>query len=238
MVYVSRGGVDVKLFTEVIDLGHELYNGMPALGANLVAFWPLETFEVTRTMSGGKFGLEARMILMSEHCGTHLDVPRHLVEDGASVDQWPLEKLILPGHLLDFTDKVAGEPITVADFETAEERTGKRVEAGSAIVAWTGVDKAWGDEGFVTNRPYIPVPTAQWLVDRGITLFATDIIGMDDPAEWWLPTHLTWLKAGIPMVQQLCNLDKLVGKEFWLVVLPLKMRDGTGSPVRPVALVM
>jgi kynurenine formamidase len=40
------------------------------------------------------------------------------------------------------------------------------------------------------------------------------------------------------MVQQLCNLDKLVGKEFLFVVLPLKMRGGTASPVRPAALVM
>jgi arylformamidase len=63
-------------------------------------------------------------------------------------------------------------------------------------------------------------------------------IGMDDPAEWWWPTHAIWLRNGICMVQQLCRLDRLVGKEFLFVCLPLKMRDGTGCPVRPVALVM
>jgi kynurenine formamidase len=84
----------------------------------------------------------------------------------------------------------------------------------------------------------VPVPAAEWLVERGITLFATDLIGMDDSDEWWWPTRMVWLKAGIPMVQQLCNLDKLGGKDFWLVVLPLKMRDGTASPVRPVAFVV
>jgi kynurenine formamidase len=61
---------------------------------------------------------------------------------------------------------------------------------------------------------------------------------MDDPDEWWWPTHLVWLQAGIPMVQQLCNLERLAGKEFLFLVLPLKMRDGTASPVRPAALVM
>jgi kynurenine formamidase len=47
-----------------------------------------------------------------------------------------------------------------------------------------------------------------------------------------------WLKAGIRMVQQLCNLDQLAGKEFLFVVLPLKMRDGTASPARPVGIVL
>ena len=61
---------------------------------------------------------------------------------------------------------------------------------------------------------------------------------MDDPSEWWWPTHTIWLKNDIYMVQQLCNLDKLAGKEFLFVCLPLKMRDGTASPVRPVALVL
>jgi kynurenine formamidase len=83
----------------------------------------------------------------------------------------------------------------------------------------------------------VPTTTAQWLVDRGMTLFCTDLIGMDDPAEWWWPTHQIWLDAGICMVQQLANLEKLKGKSFLFVCLPLKMREGTGCPVRPIALV-
>jgi kynurenine formamidase len=75
------------------------------------------------------------------------------------------------------------------------------------------------------------------LVAQGVTLFGTDLIGLDNPDEWWEPTHTAFLKGGLPMVQQLCNLERLEGKEFLLVVLPMKMRGGTGSPVRPVALV-
>jgi arylformamidase len=225
-------------FKEIVDLGHDLYNGMPNLGANHIAFWPLETFDSTRELSGGRLAMEGRMMLMAEHCGTHIDVPRHFVEGGTTVDQLPLEKVILPGHLLDFTHKKVREAITIADFEEAERRSGRKIGRGTAVVAWTGVDKDWAKPGFIKERPYVPVSAAEWLVGRDITLFATDLIGMDDPDEWWWPTHLVWLKAGIPMVQQLCNLDKLAGKDFWLVVLPLKMRDGTASPVRPVAFVV
>ena len=149
----------------------------------------------------------------------------------------PLERLILPGHLLRFTDKRAHEPITADDFRAAAERSGRPVGPGSAVIAWTGQDKNWGTDSFKTERPYIPADSAQWLVDQQVPLFGTDLIGLDNPDEWWEPTHVAFLQGGLPMVQQLCNLERLEGKEFLLVVLPLKMRGGTGSPVRPVALV-
>lgn len=223
---------------DIIDLSHELYSGMPNIGGLQIAFWPVETYEAQRTISGGKVAYESRMMLMAEHCGTHLDAPRHFDEHGLSVNEVPLDRLVLPGHLLDFTHKANGEAITVADFEAAEAKSGRDIGPGTAVVCWTGRDKTWGQGDWVTNRPFIPTTTAQWLVDRGITLFATDLIGMDDPAEWWWPTHAVWLQNNICMVQQLCNLDQLVGKEFLFLCLPLKMREGTGCPVRATALVM
>jgi arylformamidase len=89
----------------------------------------------------------------------------------------------LPGHLLDFTYRKKREAITIADFEEAARKTGRQVGPGSAIVCWTGVDKDWQQPGFLTKRPFVPTTTAQWLLDRKITLFATDLIWMDDPDE-------------------------------------------------------
>jgi kynurenine formamidase len=175
---------------------------------------------------------------MAEHCGTHIYCPYHFDPDGATVDQVKLENLVLPGHLLDLTHKKASEPITIADVEEAVKKSGKPIESGTVVIFWTGVDKIWSQEGFKTNRPHIPADTAQYLVDKKVTLFGTDLIGMDNPDEWWEPTHVAFLKGGLPMVQQLCNLDQLAGKEFIFVVLPMKMRGGTGSPVRPIALVV
>jgi kynurenine formamidase len=225
-------------FKEIIDLGHEYFNGMLNIGGSMVAFWTLEEHDYYRKITSGKLSMEGRMILMPEHCGTHLDVPRHFVKGGTPVNEVPLKNLILPGHLLNLTHKKNGEPITIDDFKRAEEKSGQQIGPGKATVCWTGIDKAWGTPNFTVERPYVPTETAQWLVERKITLFCTDLIGMDDPDEWWWPTHYIWLSHGICMCQQLCNLDKLEGKQFLFVCLPLKMRDGTASPVRPVALVM
>ncbi|MFN0042271.1 MAG: cyclase family protein [Alphaproteobacteria bacterium] len=224
-------------FKEIVDLGHEYFNGMRHIGNAPVAFWPIRTHDENRRISHGKLGLESRMMLMPEHCGTHLDVPRHGNKDGLALDQVPLESLVVPGHFMDFTHKREGEAISIADFEEAERKTGQRIGPGKATFCWTGTDKVWGEPGFSTRRPHVPTTTAQWLVDRGMTLFCTDMIGMDDPAEWWWPTHQIWLDAGVCMVQQLRNLGALAGKSFVFVCLPLKIREGTGCPVRPVALV-
>jgi len=227
-----------QFFKEIVDLGHELYNGMPNVGGAPVVFWPVQTIAKLRQLSGGKVGIESRMMLLAEHCGTHLDVPRHFVVGGTAVNDVPLERLILPGHLLDLTHRKNGEAITIADLEAAERKSGRRIGGGTAVVCWTGTDKDWGKGNWMMERPFVPTTTAEWLVERKITLFATDLMGMDDPSEWWWPSHEIWLRNGICMVQQLCNLDKLAGKEFLFVCLPLKMRDGTGCPVRPAALIL
>jgi arylformamidase len=100
--------------------------------------------------------------------------PRHFDRDGKSLAQLPLEQLILPGHPLDFRHKRNGDAVTFGDFEEAIAKSGQLSETGTAVVCWT----------------------ARWLVEQGMTMFATDLIGMDDPSEWWWPTHEIWLKAG------------------------------------------
>lgn len=222
---------------EIVDLAHEMYHAMPNIGGAAVAFWPTTAFDKSEKISGGKVSMEARMMLMPEHAGTHLDVPRHCLREGRDVAQVPLERLVLPGHLLDLTHRKNGEAISIQDLEAAEKASGKAIGEGCALLVWTGVDKDWGKPGFAMERPYIPTDTAAWLVERGIALLGTDLIGMDDPAEWWWPTHRIWLEAEVCMVQQMRNLGALKGKEFLLVVAPIKLRDGTGCPVRPVALV-
>ena len=224
-------------FKEVIDLGHEVFANMPTLRGSQVAFWSYDTHAKIAQISGGRYSMESRLMLLGEHHGTHLDVPFHTDPGGATLDQVPLSRLILPGHLLDLTTRGAREPISQQDLEAAIERSGQPITPGSAVLAWTGQDQRWGAEGFTTERPYVPTETAEWLVQQGIGLFGTDLIGVDDPDEWWWPTHTAFARGGVLMVQQMCNLGSLVGKRFTLAVVPLKLRGGTGSPVRPIALV-
>lgn len=226
------------LFKEVVDLGQPHFANMPNIADLPIVFWPTETHEETQLVSGGTHSMESRMMLFAEHLGTHLDAPRHCDPKGLTVDKVPLEQLVLPGHLLDFRHKKAKEPITIDDFQAAEAKTDRNIGPGTAIMCWTGADKYWGEPGFKTERPYVPEDSAQWLVDRDITLFCTDLIGMDEPGAWKWPTHHIWLENGVCMVQQMANFENLQGKEYYVVVAPLKLLGGTGCPVRPIALVV
>jgi arylformamidase len=224
-------------FDEIVDLGHPLYTGMPCHAAEVTAFWTVDSFAKTERMSQGRMRLQNKMMLLSEHTGTHFDAPSHFDPDGLSVDQIPIERLILPGHLLDLTHKAAHDAIEPSDLVAAEQASGREIAAGCALFVRTGQDVNWGAEDFFTERPYVTAEAAQWLVDKQIGLFCTDLIAIDNPEEWWEPTHTAFLGGGVPMVQQLNNLGQLVGVDFTFVVLPLPMRGGTASPVRPVALI-
>ena len=221
---------------EIVDLGHEIFSDMPTLGAP-TTFWSEDRHESLQKLTSGRFSMESRMMLMSEHAGTHLDSPWHSFQQGIPIDKIPLERLMLPGHLLDLRAKRPHEPITTADLEAAVSRSGRAIAEGEAVLVWTGVDRRWGEPGFTRERPFIPEATVEWLASRRIGLFGTDLVQVDDPDEWWYPTHTSLARNGIPMVQQLCGLDQLEGKEFVFLVIPLKLRGGTASPVRPIALV-
>jgi len=235
-VRVRTGRLPLDAVVEIVDLGHEIFTNMPTLGAP-TTFWSEDRHESLRTLTSGRFSMESRMMLMSEHAGTHLDSPWHSSPDGRSVDQIPLDELMLPGHLLDLRAKRPGEPITVSDLEAAGSRSRRPIAAGEATLVWTGVDSRWGEPNFTRERPFVPEATVDWLAKQRIGLFGTDLIQVDDPDEWWYPTHTSLARSGIPMVQQLCGLERLEGKDFVFLVVPLKLRGGTASPVRPIALV-
>ena len=127
-------------FKEIVDLGREMFHDMPNIGTAHVAFWPISSFDGSERMSAGKVSMESRMMLMPEHCSTHLDVPRHCVRGGTDVSDTPLEQLVLPGHLLDLTHKAKRDPISIADLERAAEVSGQAIGPGTAVLIWTGAD--------------------------------------------------------------------------------------------------
>ena len=133
---------------EIVDLGREMFHNMPNIGGAAVAFWPVSSFDDLETVSGGKISMESRMLLVPEHCGTHLDVPRHCTRGATDVADVPLERLVLPGHLLDLTHKRNGEAITIADLEAAAETSGRAIQPGTALLVWAGVEDDWGKPGF------------------------------------------------------------------------------------------
>jgi len=192
-------------------------------------------------------------LTIGEHVGTHLDAPIHWVtgKDGADVGSLGPSQLIGPACVVDKTAETEadnGYLLTVADLEAWEADNG-RIPDGAWVLLRTGwQSRAQDQTAFLNvgeNGPETPGPdveAARWLAEtRGILGFGTETVGIDagsaggfDPP---FPLHNFLLGAGRLGLTQLANLDRLPLTGALLVVSPLRLVGGTGSPSRVFAFV-
>ena len=199
------------------------------------------------------------LLVMAEHSGTHIDALCHQAENmelhgGVAIDpsvQTPegftehgvdtIAPLFARGVLLDCAD--AGHAVGAEDLERAAE--GLDIHPGDVILIRTGTGALWEDREAFLAAGGIDASGSRWCAERkplavGADNVAWDVPGAVDPELGSLPGHLLLLvRAGIYILEAL-NLEELARdgvREFAFACLPLKLRGGTGSPVRPVALV-
>lgn len=188
-----------------------------------------------------------------EHTGTHLDAPVHWATGraGLSVDAIPPTRLIGPAVVIDISDDVAANPdyLLEPDHLLGWEAAHGAIPDGSWLLLRSGwSSRASAEAAFLNadeNGPHTPGPSvdaARWLAnERGITGLGVETVGIDagsaggmEPA---FPAHHFLLGAGRFGLTQLQNLDRLPATGAALVVSPLPIVGGTGSPVRVFALV-
>jgi kynurenine formamidase len=188
-----------------------------------------------------------------EHTGTHLDAPAHWATGraGLTVDAIPLTRLIGPAAVIDVADAVAANPdfLLEPDHLLSWEEENGEIPAGAWVLLRSGWSARSNDEAAFLNAdengPHTPGPSvaaSRWLAtERSITGYGVETVGIDagsaggmDPI---FPAHNLLLGAGRFGLTQLQNLDRLPGTGAVLVVTPLPIVGGTGSPARAIALV-
>lgn len=190
---------------------------------------------------------------LGEHTGTHLDAPKHWItaRDGADVASVPVSDLVGPAVVIDKTAESEADPgylLTAADLDAFEAEHGK-IGPGSWIFLRTGWGSRAQDESAFLNigedGPVTPGPdvsAARWMSEHdGIVGFGCETVGIDaglaggmDPP---FPFHNFLLGAGRYGLTQLANLEALPITGAVVMVAPLKLVDGTGSPSRVLAFV-
>jgi len=227
---------------EVIDLSHEVSENMENISGWTTAFPMMDTIAKTRQLSGGKVGYAARMILISEHTGTHIDAPRHMLEKGSPIDQMPLGQLVKEGVLINLPNKGPNSVVTVKEIE----ESGVELGPNRIPIIHTGfTEKTWGKPEFWTQMPYLEAGVGALMASKGVPAVALDVFpekplwrGVKlDPGEVWVANHLALFEKGIPLIQFVTNLSQIGTGKFVLVALPLKIKGGDASPARVVALV-
>ncbi|MDW8060231.1 MAG: cyclase family protein [Thermomicrobium sp.] len=163
--------------------------------------------------------------------GTYLDSPFHRYADGVDLAGLPLGRVAdLPGLVVDVRWRVARGQLAVGP-----ERFAGLELAGRAVLVCTGWDRFWGSDRYLAANPHLTAEAAALLVERGAALVGIDSWNVDDVADLARPVHSLLLRAGIPIVENLRDLARLVGRRFRFHAAPIPVRAGSAVPVRAYA---
>ncbi|RXT08026.1 cyclase family protein [Ammoniphilus sp. CFH 90114] len=189
-----------------------------------------------------------------EHCGTHFDAPNHWIsgKEGDSVDSMPAKNMIGEACVIDISQQSAENPdycLTVADIVAYEDKYG-RIPDHSWVILYTGWGKYGQDPEKFFNigedgMPHTPGTTVEASIflaqERNILGFGVETVGTDagiaatfDPP---FPNHFYMHQANRYGLAQLANVDQLPPRGSVIIATPLKITNGSGSPIRPIALV-
>jgi arylformamidase len=212
-----------------VDLTQPFHEDVPHSPAQ-----PPPSFETLADVRDG--GVNVQRYHATTHVGTHVDAPRHVVPEGATIDDLALDRFVGEGVVLD-VPQATTEELAVADVEVA---TGtEEVRPGDIVLFHTG----WGGNYLSSEyRPYpwLSTEVAEWLVAREARLVGVDTPSPDRPRAFrpdgWTayPVHRTLLENGVLIAENLA-LDGVAGERIELYGFPVKIRNGDGAPARFVA---
>lgn len=229
-----------------VDLTHDL--------AEDSIFWPTANgFRHEQVAYGdtpGGWFYSSFDLHLSEHGGTHLDAPIHFAAGRLTADKIPLTQLVGPAAVIDVSPGALANRDYLASLDdlASWERQHGRLQRGTIVLIRTGYDRFWPDRerymgtaergaGAVAKLhfPGIEPGLAQALVDRGIAAVGIDTPSLDYGQSKDFMAHRILLGADIPGFENIANLDQLPAKGATVIALPVKIRDGSGGPLRIIA---
>ncbi len=220
-------------------------------------YWPTASgFEMKNDFKGisnGGYYYEANTFRTAEHGGTHLDAPIHFAEGRLHTDKIPLDHLIGPAVIVDVAEQAAADPdyqVSVADFKSWEAIHGQLPD-GIIVLLRTGFGKFWPDRKTymgteargedavpLLHFPGLHPDAARWLVEhRVIHAIGLDTASIDYGQSEGFETHRILFAENIPAFENVAQLERLPTTGFLVIALPMKIKGGSGGPLRIVAVV-
>ena len=233
----------------LVDLSHDY--------SEQTVFWPTAASFTLEKVADGMtpkgYYYSANNFATSEHGGTHIDAPVHFAKGHWTVDQIPLDRLVGDAIVVDVTAACATQPdyrVTMADL-TAWERTNGEIPQAAIVLIRTGYSRFWPDaakylgtaergEAAVAKLhfPGVDGDAATWLAEtRHVKAVGLDTASIDYGQSTMYEAHRTLFEHDVPAFENLTNLDRLPARGAFLVALPMKIKGGTGGPLRAMAIV-
>ncbi|MRN56407.1 cyclase family protein [Paenibacillus monticola] len=220
---------------QVVDLSQEIYQGMPVFPPHQkTMIFPNMSHEESKHKLGFEFA--TNNLLINEHGPTHSDAIYEYDPQGQTIDEMSLEYFYGPAVCLDVSHISPDSYITRQDLEQALQKGYLHLDKGDIVLLYTGhYNRAYGTEAWLTRYTGLDYEAAEWLAKQGIVNIGVDAPSIDNPDDPRFSGHLICREYAMTNTENLCNLDKIAQKRFLYFGLPLKIRKGTGSPIRAVA---
>lgn len=226
---------------EIIDLSQEIFEGMPVYKDlpqvkisthNTHEEWDNIENPTTRTPAVLKMEL-------GEHTGTHVDAINHMARqyEGQSIDTMPLSMFYTEGLCLDFSNKKLRELITKEEILEALEKSNQKLEPNDTLLLYTDHYRRHFMTENWSNGPGITTDAARWMGAQKLAAFGVETMSPGVPGISNKEVHHICGEFGFTHYENMINLHLLIGRgRFRFIGLPLKIKGGTGSPVRAVAI--
>ncbi len=242
---------------ELIDLSQEIFHRRPGTASQPTATIWENVSHASYTFKHGDISFMSKGLIISDHCGTHVDAFNHIDPSptAESIDQLALERFYTEAICLDFSGKKPGEFIRVSDLQEALAQTGLAIQKGDTVLLRYGHlpdglssamptqphEREQVMEAYLRGFPGLDRAAAVWLVEQGVVNIGCDARSIDNPvterydADPPCPVHTVCRDFRILNTENLCIPARLVGRRFRFIGFPLRIKGGSGSPIRAVA---
>jgi arylformamidase len=207
-----------------IDLTHAISEDMPVYPGT-------EPPVIVAGTTVAEDGFFEKKITLYSHTGTHVDAPAHMLEDGKTLDAFPVDQFFGSAIVLNATESANG----IIGLDSIEPRL-QDIEAVDFLLIRTGWDRHWGTEQYFADYPVLSIPAAEALAGSGLKGIGFDAISPDPVGSPDLPVHKVLMAAEMVIIENLTGLGQLPPGQFVFSCFPLAFEDADGSPVRAVAL--
>ncbi len=221
----------------IIDLTHTIHAKIPT--------WDRSCgYQVTTMLDyddcHGEFKFRSQSLTMQAGIGTHIDAPAHCVSGARDVSDLTVDELIRPCVVIDVSQK-AHERYNISedDIHAFEEQYGT-IQAGTFVLFYTGWSRFWDEPARYHNNlvyPSVDAQVARMLIERDVAGIGIDTLSPDRGAEGLYPVHALLLSADKYIVENVAHAYHMPPTGSSIVIMPLKLKGATESPVRLLGII-
>lgn len=217
---------------KIIDLSIPVEEWMPHFPGDPVP-------QVKKVLTLAKDGCRVRKLLLGTHTGTHVDAPAHLIREGHTIEELPLEQFMGTGIVINLLNLQPNHKITVDDIAGYEAQA----RQAEVVLLNTGWTKKYGHSEFF-QHPYLSKEAAELIASWNIKAIGVDMLDIDKTEsakretmkKQPMPAHEILLAHEIVIIENLTNIEEIDFERPHICYMPLNITGGDGSPVRAFAM--